>query len=162
MATPQAHLAARMSDEFGLDLVRFRHADCLMLGDGEVLKMFLPRSKRILGCGPQDRIIHGDLLFMLRDDLKHLRPSSEKYEWVDTMLGCPTANFSGLLEHPIITDGPLDRLLVDKLMRLINSLPNDRVSWIERFGESVFLPKSHDCFVGLVNSLRSVSLDDLS
>ncbi len=156
MATSQAQLTARMAAEFGLDLVQFRHSDCLVLGGGEVLKLFQPRSKRIIGCGPQDRLVYGDFVFMLRRDLKRLRAPSQKHQWigVDKMIGCPTANFSGLIEHSLISEEPFEPQLLVRLRALVDALPDDHAGWIALLGEDVFEARSHDHIIKLVAYLR--------
>lgn len=164
MATPQAQLTARLADEFGLEVVKFRHSDCLVLSDSEVLKLFQPHSKRILGCGPRDRIVYGDLVFMLKRDLQRLKPPSQKYEYVhDKMIGFPTANFLGLIEHSQISDEPFEPQFLVRLRALVNALPDDHAGWIALLGEDVFEDRSHDHVVKLITFLREcVSLDALA
>jgi|TARA_Y100000815_G_scaffold270099_1_gene294184 hypothetical protein len=160
MANPQSELTARMATEFGLEIIRFRHFDCLVLSDSEVLKLFQPRSKRILGCGPSDRIVYGDFVFMLKCDLRRLKPPSPKYEFVhDKMIGFPTANFPGLIEYSLISDQPLRPELLLGLRKLVDALPDDNAGWIEMFGSQVFASRSHEYVVKLIEKLRVVALD---
>ncbi len=155
MANPQSELTARMATEFGLEIIRFRHFDCLVLSDSEVLKLFQPRSKRILGCGPRDRIVYGDLLFMLKRDLQRLKPPSQKYEYVhDKMIGFPTANFPGLIEHSLISDELLEFQLLVRLRALVNALPDDQAGWVALIGENVFEERSNSNVVKVITFLR--------
>ena len=153
----QAELTARLADEFGLEVIKFPHSDCLVLGDGEVIKLFQPTSKRIVGCGPQDRIVIGDFIFMLRRDLKRLRKPSQKYEFVfDKMVGCPSANFLGLIEHSQISNSPFDPRLLKRLQNLVSALPDNHKGWIELLGGQVFETNSTQHTVNLVKYLRAV------
>lgn len=156
MATPQSALTARMADDFGLEIIKFRYMDCLVLGGDEVLKLFQPISKRIMGCGPQDRLVYGDLIFMLRRDLKRLKPPSQKYEFeFDRRVGCPTANFPSLIEHSLISDEAFEPQLLAGLQELVDALPDDHAGWIDIFGDQVFVSRSNDFVVKLITHLRN-------
>jgi hypothetical protein len=156
MATPQAQLAARMADQFGLEVVQFRYSDELLFGDGEVMKLFIPRSKRLLGRTPQDRVIIGDLRFVPRRDLKKLRSASSKFEQPATSFGCPLTNFPWIVPFCGLSDRPIDQRLIAFFRDLFDALPDGESAWRQKFGSDFFEKPSIDRSVQIVRYLRDL------
>jgi hypothetical protein len=154
MATPQADLAARMAEQFGLQIVQFRYSDELLFGDGEVMKLFMPRSKRVLLGTPQDRMIIGDLKFVRKRDLTKLRSPSIKFEQPLAGFGCPLANFPWLVPFCWISEDRLDERLVVGLRELFNELPDTESAWRSRFGTAFFEMTPIDRLAPIVRYLR--------
>ena len=158
MGSAQSQLASRIAEQFGLDLIRFRYADCLILKDSEILKLFMPRSKRIMGGLPQDRMIIGSLMFLPRKNLAALRPPSKKVEWPAFCAACDIANFPWLVPFCWLSDEPIDEVFVDGLQTLIATLPNDELGWQERFGDDVFERPALETVGPLIAFLREAVL----
>lgn len=137
----QADLAKDFAEQFELELIRFRYFDCVVFGRGEVQKLFAARSKRILGCGPRDRMVTGELLFAPSRDIKPLRKPSPKFEWPNSGFGCGIANFPWLITHALIDNGTISPSFVEGLQALFDQLPDTLAGWREAFGEG-FLDRS--------------------
>ncbi len=152
---PQSQLASRLAEQFGLDLTRFPHADCVRLEDGEILKLFIPRSKRVMMGKPQDRIIIGALMFIPRRKLVPLRAPSRKFAWPEHCAACDIANFPWLVPFSLLSDEPIDERFLDGLRMLIATLPKDERGWQERFGEDVFETPSLETVGPLIEFLRA-------
>jgi hypothetical protein len=156
MGSAQSQLAMRMAEQFSLGLIRFPYADCVVLKDGEVLKLFIPRSKRIMGGLPQDRMIIGSLMFLPRKNLVALRPPSKKFEWPAFCAACDIANFPWLVPFSWLSHQPIDDRFLDGLQTLIATLPNDERGWQDRFGEDVFETPGLETVRPLIEFLRAV------
>ncbi|MBI1403455.1 MAG: hypothetical protein GC147_09590 [Porphyrobacter sp.] len=154
MPTPQSQLASRIAEQFGLGQIRFPCADCVVLEDGEVLKLFIPRSKRVMMGHPQDRMIVGDLMFILGRKLVPLRAPSKKFARPEHCAACNLANFPWLVPFSWLSDEPIDGRFLDGLHTLIATLPNDERGWQERFGENVFETPALETVRQLVEFLR--------
>jgi hypothetical protein len=159
MASAQSELAMRMAQQFGLGAIQFHYADYLILKDSEVLKLFMPRSKRIMGGLPHDRMIIGSLMFLPRKNLAALRPPSKKFEWPAFCAACDIANFPWLVPFCWLSDEPIDEGFVDGLQTLVASLPDDERGWQDRFGEDVFETPSLQTVGPLIQFLRKTVLD---
>lgn len=158
MGSAQSQLAMRMAEQFGLGAIQFRYGDCLILKDSEVLKLFMPRSKRIMGGLAQDRMIIGSLMFLPRKNLAALRPPSKKFEWPAFCAACDIANFPWLVPFCLLSDEPIDEGLIDGLQTLVVSLPDEERGWQERFGEDVFEKPSLETVGPLIQLLREAVL----
>jgi len=134
----QSELANGLAAEFGLELIRFRQKDGLVFESGEVLKIFVPRSKRIMGCGPKDRLVIGDLLCLFQSDLRSLRPPSKKFQYDRQIFSAPDANFSSLRRYAINSNGSVDAAYKAGLKMLFDALPSTRAGWLDQFGEDFF------------------------
>jgi hypothetical protein len=154
MASSQSQLASRIAEQFGLDLIRFPYADCVVLKDYEILKLFIPRSKRVMMGQPQDRMIIGDLMFIPRRKLVPLRAPSKKFAWPEHFAACVIANFPWLVPFSLLSDEPIDGRLLDGLQTLIATLPDDERGWQERFGEDVFETPGLETVRPLIEFLR--------
>jgi hypothetical protein len=141
MPTPQSQLAARLGSEFGLKVVRLKWGDGLIFAEGEVLKIYLPRSKRIMGCGPLDRRVFGDLLCVFAEDLRPPAGRSKTFECDDVIFTAPDANFPGLTRHSVASDGPMDPIFRAGLDKLFGALPSTREDWLAELGEDFFRAK---------------------
>lgn len=134
MAQSQSQLAARLAAEFGLPAIRFVDADGLVFQQGDVVKIFMPHSKRILGCGAQDRRVHGYLVCLFAEDIKVPTGRSKKFDYVRHICSVHDANFPGLIPHSLLSDDPMDELFQLGLRKLFAALPNDRAGWLDIFG----------------------------
>jgi len=132
-----------MADQSGFDLIRFRYSDDVVLQDGEVLKLFRPETKRIMGATAQDRMIIGSLVFIPRSHLKRLRAPSVKFEQPRSGEGCPIANFPWLLEYCWLSDG-IDKRLLEALVHFVAALPDDEAGWRVMFGSKAFSGPSEE------------------
>ncbi|GEM_PF-5392810 len=157
MATAQAELTARMADQFGLEIIRFRHWDSLLFGDGEVQKMFTPKSKRIMLGAPKDRMIIGDLIFVPVRAFTTLRAPSQKFERPEHWAGCPIANFPWLTGYCWLSDMPVDRRLIQGIRELVDALPDYEKGWEEQFGEGFFANEPRQTVAALVAFLRRLA-----
>jgi len=136
MGNSQFELASRLATEFGLRYIRLRGADGLVFEEGEVFKIFIPRSKRILGCGPKDRRVIGELLCVFSKDLKEPTGRSKKFDFDTVIFAAPDANFPSLTLHSVLTpDNPMDDLFRVGLTKLFGALPSTKGGWLEEFGE---------------------------
>ena len=134
MAQSQTLLADRLASEFGLPIIKLQHADGLIFEQGEVVKIFIPRSKRILGCGPGDRRVIGDLVCVFADEIKAPTGRSKKFDIDKHICWFPDANFSGLTLHSGLSSDPMDKLFQIGLAKLFGALPNDKSGWLIEFG----------------------------
>jgi hypothetical protein len=157
MAGPQAQLTTRLAEQFSLSVIRFRHFDSLVLGEGAILKLFVPRSRRILGGQARDRVLDGELLFTPRDALVPLRAGSARFEAPESVCGCPIANFPWLLRNAVFDDERADPRLLEGLFQLAAQMPDDEHGWRTVFGDKVFDSPRLDMTVRLVNYLRNAT-----
>jgi hypothetical protein len=153
----QSQLASRIAEQFGIGLIRFPYADCVVLEDGEVLKLFIPRSKRVMMGQPKDRMIIGNLIFVPRRKLLPLRTPSKKFAWPEHCATFNIANFPWLVPFSWLSDEPIDSRFLDGLHTLIATLPNDERGWQERFGENVFETTVLETVRPLVEFLRKAA-----
>ena len=134
-----------------------RDFDCLLFERSEVVKMFLPKTKRVLGGTPQDRMVFGDLLFALEGDIVPLRTPSKRHEIVDYVAWVPIANFPELTSLSYIDDGELDSRFLERTGELLQALPAQKSGWIEIFGGDFFGRKTLDRTVEVISYLRSTT-----
>ena len=151
----QRALASKLASLSGLELISLRHFDCLLFERSEVVKMFLPRTKRVLGGTPQDRMVIGDLLFAFEGDIVPLRPPSKRNEITDFLASVPIANFPWLNSLSFIDDGEHDPRLLKGISELLQALPTQKSGWIEIFGGEFFTRKTLDRTVEVVGYLRN-------
>lgn len=150
----QRKLTSQLADQSGLEVISFQHFDCLVFERGEILKMFLPRSKRLLGGTPQDRMVFGDLLVVFENDLQRLRPPSQRYNLGNFATGIPIANFPSIIASSVIVADAVDQDFFRQIHDLLNGLPNGRSEWIATFGEDFFARPAIDRCVEAVRHLR--------
>lgn len=160
MSKSQFELTARLASEFDLKVIRLRYADGLIFEEGEVVKVFIPSSKRVLGCGPKDRRVIGDMVCLFSEDLKQPSGRSKKYDFDTFFFYAPDANFPGLALHSGLCDGPMDKQFKLGLEKLFGALPSNRSEVLEKFGEDFFSIKPLDQFSRGVKCLRA-KLDGL-
>ena len=149
----QRDLTAQLADASGIEVVSFRHFDCLVFSRGEILKSFIPRSHRMMFGRPQDRMVSGDLFLVFEDDLTKLRPPSKRFDYSDLLFSAPIANFPGL--SAAIIDGIVEDGFLEGVARLLDALPDDRAGWEERFGTSFFSLRPMEQLSNVVQYLRS-------
>jgi hypothetical protein len=141
MSRAQSELAARLGSEFGLKVIRLEWGQGLVFEDKEIVKIYVPRSKRILGCGPQERRVFGDLLCVIADELKSPAGRSKTFGCDKTIFAAPDANFPGLTLHSILSDGPMDTLFKVGLEKLFGALPRTKDGWLAELGDDYFEAK---------------------
>lgn len=151
----QRTLTAHLAGQSGLEVVSFQHYDCLLFERGETWKMFLPRSKRLLGKTAQERLVIGDLLMIFGKDLERLRPPSTRFKFADFVTSIPIANFPSITASSVITEGVVDPDFFVQIRDLLNELPDKRSEWIGTFGKDFFTRTSIDRCVDTVRHLRS-------
>jgi hypothetical protein len=129
----------------------------VVLEDVEVLKLFIPRSKRVMMGQPQDRMIIGDLMFIPRHKLVPLRAPSKKFAWPEHCAACLIANFPWLVPFSWLSEELIDGRLLDGLQTLIATLPDDERGWQARFGEDVFETPALETAGPLIEFLREAA-----
>lgn len=160
MTKAQRELAARLALEFDCKVIRLRHDYGVIFEEGEVTKIFVPSSKRILGCGPKDRRVIGDLICLFTADLKAPTGRAKKYDFETFFFYAPDANFRGLTLYSGLDEGPMDDLFEIGLRKLFGALPSSRADLSEKFGDDFFSLQPLDQFSRGVQYLRG-RLDEL-
>jgi hypothetical protein len=150
----QRELTAQLGASSGLEVLSFRHFDCLVFSRGEILKMFRPASKRVLMGTSRDRVVIGALVVVFEDELKRLRPPSKRFEFSDAIFAAPIANFQGLIPHSLIVDGAVDRIFIERIGKLLEALPGDRAGWQAAFGREALTLPSIDRRTQVIRFLR--------
>ena len=150
----QRELTAQLASASGMEVVSFRHFDCLLFSRGEILKTFIPRSHRMIFGSPQDRMVSGDIFLAFEADLAKLRSPSKRFDYWNTLFSAPIANFPGLTFHAAIVDGVVDDAFFAGVGRLLAALPDHRAGWQDRFGESFFSFPPMEQFSKVVQYLR--------
>lgn len=150
----QRTLTAQLAYQSGTEVISFQHFDCLLFERGEVLKMFLPRSKRVMLGTPQDRMVTGNLVLIFEHDFDRLRPPSQKFKFANLIAGVPIANFPSLVPLSMILCGTVDEEFFRQIRSLLDALPNSKIGWIDQFGEKFFTLSAVDRCVKLVTYLR--------
>ena len=151
----QRTLTAQLAIRSGLEVVSFQHFDCLVFERGESLRMFSPRSSRVLGGTAQDRRVTGDLLVIFEKDLERLRSPSKRYKLTDFVTFIPIANFPSTIIASEIVEGDIDGKFFEKIHDLLNALPDSKSEWIAKFGEDFFSRTPIDRCVDTVRYLRA-------
>lgn len=85
----QRKLTLQIARQAGLPILSMEHHDCLLFGGGDLVKMFVPRAKRVMGGSPQDRMVTGHLLIVPKDNLQPLTPPI-----------APAADHRSVQKHP--------------------------------------------------------------
>jgi len=152
----QRILTAQLANQSGLDVISFQHADCLVFERGETLKMFLPRSKRLLGGTPRDRLVIGHLLMIFENDLERLRPPSTRYKFANFITGVPIANFPRIIASSLIVGDAVDQDFFSQIRDLLNALPDRKSEWIATFGADFFTRDAIGRCVEAVRHLREI------
>jgi hypothetical protein len=134
----QRELTADLTRQSGLEVVSFRHFDCLLFSRGEILKMFIPSSHRLMMGTPKDRRVAGNLFVVFAEAVERLRPPSKRHDYSDAIFAAPIDNFPGLILHSALEDGIVDKRFLDGVASLLNALPNDRHGWETAFGSDYF------------------------
>lgn len=151
----QRTLAAHLASQSNLEVVSFQHFDCLLFERGETWKMFLPRSKRLLGGTTQERLVIGDLLAIFEKDLQRLRPPSTRFKFVDFATSIPIANFPSITASSVIIEGVVDPDFFRKIRFLLNGMPDGISEWTATFGEDFLTRSPINRCVDTVKYLRS-------
>lgn len=151
----QRKLAAQLAIQGGLEVISFEHFDCLVFERGETLKMFSPRSSRMLGGSSQKRRVEGDLIVVFEKNIERLRPPSKRFKFGGLVTFMPTANFPSTIIGSEIIAGEIDRSFFGKIRDLLNALPDRKSEWISTFGEDFFSRTPTDRCITTVRYLRS-------
>jgi hypothetical protein len=155
MSQSQSQLAARLASDFGLPVIKLPNSDGLIFEQGEVVKIFIPRSKRILGCGPGDRRVIGDLVCVFADEMKAPTGRSKKFDYDRHICWFPDANFSSLTLHSALSSDPMDKLFQLGLAKLFGALPSDKSGWLREFGPDFLSESGLDRLSIVVQYLRA-------
>ena len=150
----QRELTAQLASASGMEVMSFRHFDCLLFSRGEILKTFMPKSHRMLFGGPQNRMVSGEIFLVFEADLINLRPPSKRFDYSSALFAAPIANFPGLTFHAAIVDGVVDDLFFEGVGKLLAALPDHRDGWLDRFGQSFFSLSPMNQFSEVVQYLR--------
>jgi hypothetical protein len=150
----QRALTSQLAVQSGLEIISFQHCDCLVFSRGDTLKMFLPRSKRVMGGTAQDRMVIGDLLVIFEKDLERLHPPSKRFKFANFVIGMPIANFPYLVTFSFIKGSAVDQEFFRHIHDLVKALPNGKSDWIAEFGYDFFARSKLDRCFEAVRSLR--------
>lgn len=131
----QRDLTARIAEQSGLEVISFRHFDCLVFARGEIIKMFLPMSVRVLMGTSANRRVSGDLLVALESELHELRPPSKRWEISNVLFAAPIENFPELISHSLLKDGAVGAEFLKGIENLLAALPDNRSDWENRIGK---------------------------
>jgi len=132
----------------------FQHSDCLVFARGETLKLFQPRSKRLLGGTPHERLVSGELLVIFEGDLERLGPPSKRYKFANFVTGVPIANFPSITASSLIVGKVVDPDFFKQIHDLLSALPGSRSGWIATFGKDFFARDAMDRCVAVVDYLK--------
>lgn len=153
----QRDLAAKLASQGGLEVVSFRHFDCLLFARGEVLKMFMPESRRMLFGTPSDRMVSGSLRLLFEKDLKRLHPPSKRFEFSESIASIQLGNFPGLIPYSILSGDVAHSDFLTKIGQLLASLPDDQSGWEKQFGEGFFSLPGISRMSAIIRDLRGVA-----
>jgi hypothetical protein len=134
----QRTLTAELAELSELQVISFRHFDCLVFSRGEILKLFRPTSRRILMGAPRDRRVSGELRLLFEADLNRLKPPSKRFDYSNHIFAAPIENFPSLILHSSLADGAVERTFFERIGTLLQALPSDRAGWQETFGREFF------------------------
>lgn len=150
----QRELAAQLAAQVGMEVISFRHFDCVLFSRTSILKMFRPQSDRVMLGGPGDRKVSGNLFLVHEEDLMPLRPPSKRFEYRKEIYSVHIANFSNLTLYSGIDEGRVDPAFLEGVARLLKALPDDRADWKDRFGEDYFSISQNMTSSEVLNFLR--------
>jgi hypothetical protein len=150
----QRELTSELANKNDLEVMSFRHFDCLLFERGEILKMFRPASRRVLMGTPSDRRVSGELLLVFKDDLKRLRPPSKRFDYSTPVFAAPIENFAGLILNSGLDRGSVDKMFIERVGQLLDALPSDRSGWEQIFGRDFLELPFLDRFTEVVHFLR--------
>ena len=150
----QRAITAKIAQQTGLELVSFRHYDCLLFSRGEFVKLFMPETTRVLGCPPEIRGIRGNLIVASAADWKPLRPPSKRYEQPEIIFSTLTENFSSLVLYSSLRDDRVEQEYFDYIAKLLAALPDDRAGWERELGDDIFSISPWDQFSRVNSHLR--------
>lgn len=123
-------------DQLGMEgVIRFEGGiDCLYRDFGAIHVLYRPRTKRMLGGTPKDRMLHGDIGFVLSEEI-HPTTKRKRQAWVNSIALCPITNFPHLIrEAPLIEDRPSPQFAA-LLKQTLDLLPRSRTAIANHFGE---------------------------
>lgn len=150
----QRELAARLADQGGLEIISFQNCDCLLMERGEAIKMFLPKSIRVLGGTAQDRRIDGELLVIFETDLERTSSRSKHYKFGNFVASVPISNFPSIIWSSIMIEDNVDQSFLDHISHLLDRLPSTKSAWTAAFGEDFYERPKIDRFVQVIGYLK--------
>lgn len=132
----QRKLTLQIARQVGLPILSMEHHDCLLFGGGDLVKMFVPRAKRVMGGSPQDRMVTGHLLIVPKDNLQPLTPRSRRRRIIGAFRSIHLANFPSIIPLSQIRDDGVAEPFLAYLLALADTLPSDETGWRQLFGKS--------------------------
>ena len=154
----QRETTALLSQQSGLESISLRHFDCIVFQRGEVMKMFAPRTRRVIGGTPKDRMLTGYLLLAFQTDLTPLRPPSKRFDLLNKIAQVHLMNFPRLISLSALQNDTVDPRLLNGISALLAALPSNREDWHEFFE---VVPDTNK-LSRLVEYLRGIDLTNLA
>lgn len=135
----------------------FNRFECLFLNDHEVLKIYRPQSARKIGGRSTDRVLMGDVGFVLRSEL--INVGSTKWLSMPASLSLvPIMNFTDSISlcmpHSV---GGVEPGYVDELHSFMLRLPATYVEICRRFGETFLNLSRLERLMIMARELRETS-----
>ena len=120
------HLAASLSSRLGMDgVMRFgTFGECIYAERNDVLHLFRPKSKRPVGGGPSDRVLLGDIGFVLKSDGADPAASPRLTAESASLTLCPLMNFPNIVSVSAMCGSDVRAEFVQELHRLISAIPS--------------------------------------
>lgn len=134
----QRELTARLAELAELETISLRHFDCIVLSRDAVLKLFMPRSKRLMLGTPKDRMIFGEVLTVFADAVKPMKPPSKRFDYTDLVFSAPLANFPGLEMYEVNGAFVDAEGFFQNLKALASFFPESADSWRQTFSDDFF------------------------
>lgn len=132
----QRKLASQIAQQACLPTLALEHSDGVVFGAGDLVKMFVPSSKRLLGGSAQDRMVTGAILIVPRGHLQPLSVRSRRHRIVGAFRSIHIANFPSIILLSEITENGVTEPFLAFLTAMADALPSDETGWSERFGKS--------------------------
>jgi hypothetical protein len=141
---------ARFRDEFN----RF---ECLYFADHEVLKLYHPQSVRRIGGRSTDRVLSGNVGFVLRSEVSET--GTGKWLTMPASLSLvPIENFPDVVRLSALSaGGEIESAYTDELHNILNKLPATYIEISRRFGGNFFSLSRLDRLIILARELRAMS-----
>jgi hypothetical protein len=135
----------------------FNRFECLFFTDQEVLKIYRPQSVRKIGGRSTDRLLMGDVGFVLRSEL--ISSGSAKWLSLPASLSLvPIMNFPGSISLSTLHSvGGIEPGYVDELHSFMCKLPATCVEISRRFGETFFSLSRLERLMIMARELRETS-----
>lgn len=145
-------LAAQME----MGVVRFRDlGDSLYLIEGEMLKIYQPRSVRRLGGRPDERYMSGAICMAIKAEVPDLTPQRKRLATPPSLTFCPIMNFGGIPIVDII-DGAVPPEFTRGIKRYLGAMPCSLAEMDAALGRDFLSKSGIDRCVAMVDYLRTL------